>query len=69
MEKMESLKSLGLDNPGRVCWNLPTPALYQEAIRRYEGMLSHLGPLIVRTGEHTGRLPKDSVPTTRPNTL
>jgi phosphoenolpyruvate carboxykinase (ATP) len=59
MDKLESLKQLGLDNLGRVYWNLPTPALYEETIRRYEGMLSHLGPLIVRTGQHTGRLPKD----------
>src|SRR5512142_2875829 len=59
MERAQSLKALGLDNLGRVYWDLPTPALYEEAIRRYEGTLSHLGPLIVRTGRHTGRLPKD----------
>ncbi len=59
MDKMEKLKELGLQNLGRVYWNLPTPALYEESIRRYEGMLSHLGPLVVRTGQHTGRLPKD----------
>jgi phosphoenolpyruvate carboxykinase (ATP) len=53
------LKYLGLRNLGRVYWNLPTPALCEEAVRRYEGMLSHLGPLVVRTGQHTGRLPKD----------
>ena len=54
-----SLRRLGLENLGRIYWDLPTPALYEEAIRRYEGMLSHLGPLVVRTGQHTGRLPKD----------
>ncbi len=59
MQTAERLKYLGLDNLGRVYWNLPTPALYEEAIRRYEGMLSHLGPLVVRTGQHTGRLPRD----------
>ena len=32
----ESLKDLGLDNLGHVCWNLPTAALYEEGIRRYE---------------------------------
>ena len=58
-EREQSLKRLGLDNLGRVHWDLPTPALYEEAIRRYEGMLSHLGPLVVRTGQYTGRLPKD----------
>jgi len=55
----ESLKHLGLDNLGRVYWNSPTSALYEEAIRRYEAALSHLGPLVVRTGQYTGRLPKD----------
>jgi phosphoenolpyruvate carboxykinase (ATP) len=59
MQTAQFLQDLGLENLGRVYWNLPTPALYEEAIRRYEGMLSHLGPLVVRTGQHTGRLPKD----------
>lgn len=58
-KKNETLGELGLSNLGRVYWNLSTPALYEEAIRRYEGMLSHLGPLIIRTGEYTGRLPED----------
>src|SRR5437660_359836 len=55
----ESLKGLGLDNLGKVYWDLPTSALYEEAIRRYEAALGHLGPLVVRTGQYTGRLPKD----------
>jgi phosphoenolpyruvate carboxykinase (ATP) len=55
----ESLKQLGLNNLGKVYWDLPTSALYEEAIRRYEGALGHLGPLVVRTGQYTGRLPKD----------
>jgi phosphoenolpyruvate carboxykinase (ATP) len=59
VHKLESLKGLGLDNLGHVHWDLPAPALYEEAIRRYEGTLSHLGPLVVRTGQYTGRLPKD----------
>jgi phosphoenolpyruvate carboxykinase (ATP) len=53
------LARLGITNTGRIFRNLCTPALYEEAIRRYEGMLSHLGPLVVRTGQHTGRLPND----------
>jgi phosphoenolpyruvate carboxykinase (ATP) len=42
-----------------VYWNLPAPRLYEEAIRRREGRLAHLGPLVVRTGHHTGRSPND----------
>ena len=59
LHKLESLKNLGLGNLGNIYWDLPAPALYEEAIRRYEGILSHLGPLVVRTGQFTGRLPKD----------
>ena len=40
MEKAQKLRNLGLENLGRVYWNLPTPALYEEAIRRYEGILN-----------------------------
>ena len=59
LHKIESLAHLGLENLGNIYWDLPAPALYEEAIRRHEGMLSHLGPLVVRTGQYTGRLPKD----------
>jgi phosphoenolpyruvate carboxykinase (ATP) len=49
----------GLYNLGGVYWNLPTPDLYEQAIERREGSLSHLGPLVVRTGHHTGRSAND----------
>ncbi len=49
----------GIQNVGTVHWNLTTPRLYEEAIRRREGRLAHLGPLVVRTGQHTGRAPND----------
>ena len=53
------LAKLGLKNLGNVYWNLSTPALYEEAVRRREGSISHLGPLVVHTGHHTGRSPND----------
>jgi phosphoenolpyruvate carboxykinase (ATP) len=54
----------GLDNHGfsnleREFWNLSTAALYEQIIRRREGILSHRGPIVVRTGTHTGRSPND----------
>jgi phosphoenolpyruvate carboxykinase (ATP) len=39
--------------------NLPTAELYERAIREQEGLLSAHGSLVVRTGKHTGRSPKD----------
>ncbi len=54
-----SLQMHGIHNIGRIYWNLPTPLLYEEVIRRREARLSHLGPIVVRTGQHTGRSPND----------
>src|SRR5664279_4200644 len=41
--------------------NLGTPSLYEEALRRSEARLSRDGALVVDTGQHTGRSPKDKV--------
>jgi phosphoenolpyruvate carboxykinase (ATP) len=49
----------GLVNPGRVYWNLPVPALYEEAVQRGEGRVAHDGPLVVGTGKHTARAAAD----------
>jgi phosphoenolpyruvate carboxykinase (ATP) len=54
-----SLGSIGLGNLRSIYWNLSTPALYEEALKRNEGILGHLGPLVVRTGQFTGRSPND----------
>ncbi|WP_449245422.1 phosphoenolpyruvate carboxykinase [Desulfobacca acetoxidans] len=53
------LDNHGIKNVNFVYWNLASPLLYEEIIRRREGRLAHLGPLVVRTGEHTGRAPND----------
>jgi phosphoenolpyruvate carboxykinase (ATP) len=53
------LDKAGLSNLKNIYWNLPTPALYEEALKRNEGILAHLGPLVVRTGQFTGRSPND----------
>lgn len=39
--------------------NLTTAQLYEEILRRGEGTISEHGALVVDTGEHTGRSPKD----------
>ncbi|HEX9652170.1 MAG TPA: phosphoenolpyruvate carboxykinase (ATP), partial [bacterium] len=56
---MRELEKQGIKNVNRIYWNLATPALYEEAIKRREGLLAHLGPFVVRTGHHTGRSPND----------
>ena len=43
----------------RVKWNLSTAVLYEEAVRRQEGIIAAEGPLACRTGQHTGRSPND----------
>jgi len=53
------LENHGLYNLSGVYWNLPTGELYEQAILRREGALAHLGPLVVRTGHHTGRSAND----------
>src|SRR5512136_1500257 len=53
------LEKHGIVNVSNIYWNLPAPALYEEAVRRREGWVAHMGPLVVRTGHHTGRSPND----------
>jgi phosphoenolpyruvate carboxykinase (ATP) len=54
-----SLEAHDLVNLKAAYWNLPTPALYEEAIKRNEGVMAHYGPLVVRTGQFTGRSAND----------
>ena len=56
---MGELRALGITNINSVHYNCSSAALVEGAIRRGEGSLSHLGPLVVRTGQHTGRSPND----------
>ncbi len=39
--------------------NLSVAELYEDAIRAGEGLVAAEGPLVVRTGKHTGRSPQD----------
>src|SRR5437667_10686188 len=43
----------------RVKWNLSTAALYEEVVRRQQGLIAAEGPLACRTGQYTGRSPHD----------
>lgn len=70
MEKTDrtGLEVHGISNVARIYWHLPTASLYEEAIKRGEGLLAHLGPLVVRTGHHTGRSPRDKFLVREPET-
>jgi len=46
---------LGIATGAELHWNLGTPQLVEAAVRRGEGLLARHGPLVVRTGRHTGR--------------
>jgi len=56
--------SYGLDNHGLrnlkdIYWNLNPSQLYEEVLRHGEGILADMGPIVVRTGHHTGRSAND----------
>jgi phosphoenolpyruvate carboxykinase (ATP) len=53
------LEHHGLENLKTAYWNLTVPALYQQALARGEGQLATGGGLVTKTGEYTGRSPKD----------
>jgi phosphoenolpyruvate carboxykinase (ATP) len=62
------LSAHGIRNANTVWWNLSTPALYEQAVQRHEGNVAHLGPLVTRTGQYTGRSPKDRFIVEEPTT-
>ncbi len=53
------LHDMGFRNVANLYWNASTPHLYEQIVRRREGNLAHLGPVVVRTGHHVGRSPED----------
>lgn len=61
------LEHIGFRNLNNVYWNLPTEALYEEAIFRGEGKISFQGPFIVNTGKHTARAANDKFVVREPN--
>src|SRR6516164_929851 len=53
------LEQHGIRHIKTAFWNLNTPALLEHAIERREGHLAANGAFVVRTGQFTGRSPKD----------
>ena len=52
----------------RLLANLSTAELVEDAIRAGEGVIAADGPLVVRTGRHTGRSPQDKFVVDEPTT-
>lgn len=59
LEIWQQLQDQGIQNVNNLYYNLSTPALYEQSVKRSEAIIAHLGPLVVRTGQHTGRSPND----------
>lgn len=57
----EQLAELGLTGSGAVHRNLPPAELIARSLARAEGILAANGALVVKTGEPSGRSPKDRV--------
>ncbi len=55
----QTLSEQGITGLGQVYYNLLEPALVEESLKRSEGTLGKGGSLLVTTGKHTGRSPKD----------
>jgi len=62
------LANHGLIHLDRVFWNLPAPALYEEAVFRREAHVTHGGPLVVNTGKWSARAAQDKYVVREPST-
>src|SRR5580704_6569776 len=58
----------GIRNLEVAHWNLGTSQLMEKALQRHEGLLAEGGALAVRTGQFTGRSPKDKYVVREPGT-
>lgn len=53
------LEEHGITNANIIYWTPPTPVLYEQIMQHREGLITHLGPIAVKTGHYTGRAPND----------
>ena len=59
MNLTDHLEALGIGGDREVHRNLPPAELIARALARGEGILAANGALVVKTGEPSGRSPKD----------
>ncbi len=53
------LERQGISVPAEIHWNLTTAPLVERALDRGEALLAKDGPIVVKTGKHTGRSAND----------
>jgi phosphoenolpyruvate carboxykinase (ATP) len=53
------LEAQGIATSAKLFWNLTTAPLVEQAVTRGEGLLAKHGPIVVKTGKHTGRSAND----------
>jgi phosphoenolpyruvate carboxykinase (ATP) len=53
------LDAQGIETGAKIHWNLTTASLVELAVSRGEGELAKDGPIVVKTGKHTGRSAND----------
>lgn len=49
------LEEHGITNANLIYWTPPTAVLYEQIVKRGEGLVTHLGAVAVKTGHYTGR--------------
>jgi len=49
------LEKHGITNANLIYWTPPTAVLYEQIVKRGEGLVTHLGAVAVKTGHYTGR--------------
>jgi phosphoenolpyruvate carboxykinase (ATP) len=59
MPPLAALEKLGIKNPPSLHYQLTPAELTEQAVQRGEGILNDTGALVIKTGEFTGRSPKD----------
>jgi phosphoenolpyruvate carboxykinase (ATP) len=59
IQPLFSLSDQGIETEAKLYWNLGTAQLIEFALANKEGLLAKDGPLVVKTGAHTGRSAKD----------
>jgi phosphoenolpyruvate carboxykinase (ATP) len=67
-QQTHGLSGQGIKPKGEVHWNLITPELVKNAMRRNEAELAEMGPLVAITTPHTGRSPNDKFVVKEPET-